>query len=75
MWIDADLQLPGLNPLILVTAEIQTMLQGLVCWRFIDYYLQLLCLVETLLWTRRKIKLCNRFRDSEKFISTTCGEG
>ena len=44
MWIDADFQLFGLDLMILVTAKTLSKLLGLVCWRFIDYYLQLLCL-------------------------------
>jgi len=44
MLIDIDLLLFGLNLLILVTVEIVSKLLGLVCWRFIDCPLQLLCL-------------------------------
>ena len=55
MSIDVNLQLFSLNLLILITAETVSRLLGLVCWRFIDCYLQLLCLAVRWLWTRKKI--------------------
>ena len=67
--IDTDLQLFGLNLQILVTAEIASELLRLVCWRFANCYLQLLCLTIRWLWARKKIESRNRFRHSKKFVS------
>jgi len=67
MWTDAYFSLIDLNLLILVTTEIKSKLLGLVCWRFINCYLQLLCLAIRGLWTKR-IESRNRFRDSNEFV-------
>jgi len=56
-----------LNMQILVTTEITSELLRFVCWRFTD--LQLLCIAKRWLWTRKRIKSRNSFRDSKKFAS------
>ena len=52
----ADLQLFGLNLVILITTETVSKLLRLVYWRLIDCYLKLLCLAVRWLWTRKRIK-------------------
>jgi len=69
MWINAYLPLFGLNMLILVTVETVSRLLGLMCWRFIDYYLQLPCLAVRWLLTMKKIESRNRFGDLKKLAS------
>ena len=68
-WTDRALLLFSLNLLILVSPEIVSLLLGLVCWRFIDCYLQLFYLAVRRLWMRKMKESRNRFRDSKKFAS------